>query len=283
MTELKKFLDAKKSNPRLIGDLERHLMARPLEDRSTTVLHPSEMVKTDWCLRASYFALTGVPVKKDKPNLRLQSIFDEGHSIHAKWQNWFQEMGVLYGKFQCQVCGAYATGTSPACWDCSNVTTMVYKEVTLVDKELKIAGHTDGWIKGIGDDCLIEIKSIGAGTLRFEAPELLAKADGDLTKAWRSIRRPFGTHIRQGQMYLELAKRMFGDDAPKEIVFLYELKADQDYREFTIKADYEFVEPIFEKAKIVVDAVAAGTPIECTNRGPLGCKQCLQFGDGNDA
>jgi hypothetical protein len=283
MTELKKFLDAKKSNPRLIGDLERHLMARPLEDRSTTVLHPSEMVKADWCLRASYFALTGVPVKKDKPNLRLQSIFDEGHSIHAKWQNWFQEMGVLYGKFQCQVCGMYVTGTSPACQNCSNLTHMVYKEITLVDKELNIAGHTDGWVKGIGDDCLIEIKSIGAGTLRFEAPELLAKADGDLTKAWRSIRRPFGTHIRQGQMYLELAKRMFGDDAPKEIVFLYELKADQDYREFTIKADYEFVEPIFEKAKIVVDAVAAGTPLECTNRGALGCKQCLQFGDGNDA
>jgi len=83
-SELKRFLEAKKTNPRLIGDIERHLMAKPAEERRTDVLHPSEMAKSDWCLRASYFALTGVTVKKDKPNLRLQSIFDEGHSIHAK-------------------------------------------------------------------------------------------------------------------------------------------------------------------------------------------------------
>jgi len=42
------------------------------------------MVKKDWCLRASYFALTGATVKKEVPNLRLQSIFDEGHFIHYK-------------------------------------------------------------------------------------------------------------------------------------------------------------------------------------------------------
>jgi glutamate synthase (NADPH/NADH) small chain len=29
----------------------------------------------------------------------------------------------------------------------------------------------------------------------------------------------------------------FGDEAPKEIVFLYELKSNQAYKEFTIKAD----------------------------------------------
>lgn len=278
MTDLKKFLDAKKSNPRLIGDIERHLMSRPPEKRSTTVLHPSEMVKSDWCLRASYFALKGAEVKKDKPNLRLQSIFDEGHSIHAKWQNWFSEMGVLYGYWDLGTPNNKSWATSK---DLAGVPNKVYKEVPLVYEDLMIAGHADGWIKGIGDDCLIEIKSIGAGTLRFEAPELLAKADGDLTKAWRSIRRPFRTHILQGQMYLELAKRIFGEDAPKEIVFLYELKADQDYREFTIKADYEFVEPIFEKAQLVVDAFKSDTPIECSNNGALGCKQCNQFGESN--
>jgi hypothetical protein len=241
------------------------------------------MVKADWCLRASYFALTGAEVKKDKPNLRLQSIFDEGHSIHAKWQNWFREMGTLHGTWSCSVCTALFIGTSPKqCPGCDAYPSfLTYEEVPLVNTPLRIAGHSDGWIKGIGDDCLIEIKSIGAGTLRFEAPELLAKADGDLTKAWRSIRRPFRTHILQGQMYLELAKRTFGDAAPNEIVFIYELKADQDYREFTIKADYEFVAPIFEKAQLVVDAFEAGVPLECTNNGALGCKQCNQFGESN--
>ena len=47
--DLKRFLDAKKREPRLLGDIERHLMRRPLGYRSTTVLHPSEMIKNCTC------------------------------------------------------------------------------------------------------------------------------------------------------------------------------------------------------------------------------------------
>jgi len=273
MSDLKRFLDAKKSNPRLIGDIERHLLAKTPEVRRTDVLHPSEMAKSDWCLRASYFALSGVPVKKENPNLRLQSIFDEGHSIHAKWQNWFSEMGVLHGYWDLGTPNNKSWATSK---DLVGIPNKVYKEVPLVYDELRIAGHADGWIKGIGEDCLIEIKSIGAGTIRIEAPDLIAKADGDLQAAWRSIRRPFSTHVMQGQIYLELMRRL-GHDV-KEIVFLYELKADQDYKEFVIKADFELVESKFLKAKRVCEAVEAGTPLECSNNGSLGCKQCQQFG-----
>ena len=273
MSDLKRFLDAKKSNPRLIGDIERHLLAKKPEDRRTDVLHPSEMAKSDWCLRASYFALSGVPVKKENPNLRLQSIFDEGHSIHAKWQNWFSEMGVLHGYWDLGTPNNKSWATSK---DLVGIPNKVYKEVPLVYDELRIAGHADGWIKGIGEDCLIEIKSIGAGTIRVEAPDLIAKADGDLQAAWRSIRRPFSTHVMQGQIYLELMRRL-GHEV-NEIVFLYELKADQDYKEFVIKADFELVESKFLKAKRVCEAVEAGTPLECSNNGSTGCKQCQQFG-----
>jgi hypothetical protein len=273
MSDLKRFLDAKKSNPRLIGDIERHLLAKTPEVRRTDVLHPSEMAKSDWCLRASYFALSGVPVKKENPNLRLQSIFDEGHSIHAKWQNWFSEMGVLHGYWDLGTPNNKSWATSK---DLVGILDKVYKEVPLVYDELRIAGHADGWIKGIGEDCLIEIKSIGVGTIRIEAPDLIAKADGDLQAAWRSIRRPFSTHVMQGQIYLELMRRL-GHEV-KEIVFLYELKADQDYKEFVIKADFELVESKFLKAKRVCEAVEAGTPLECSNNGSLGCKQCQQFG-----
>lgn len=278
MSDLKRFLDAKKSNPRLIGDIERHLLARPAEVRRTDVLHPSEMAKSDWCLRASYFALTGAPVKKETPNLRLQSIFDEGHFIHAKWQNWFSEMGNLHGNWSCVVCTTLFVGTSPKqCPGCNAYQHfLTYKEVPLIDTNLRIAGHADGWIKGIGEDCLIEIKSIGTGTIRIEAPELIAKADGDLQGAWRSIRRPFRTHLMQGQIYLELMKRI-GHDV-NEIVFIYELKADQDYKEFLVKADFELVESKFIKAQQVCEAVEADTPLECTNNPGFTCKSCEQFG-----
>jgi len=277
-TELKKFLDAKKTTTRLLGDVERHLMRRPLGDRRTDVLHPSEIIKPDWCLRYSYYLLTGGESKKEKPNLRLQNIFDEGHYIHAKWQTRFQEMGVLYGRFECLACQVSTTGISPACSKCERTDVMEYKEVTLVDDALRIAGHTDGWIKGLGDDCLIEIKSIGAGTLRFEAPDILADADGDIGKAFNNIRRPFRSHLLQGQMYLELSHRMFGEEAPKEIVFLYENKADQATKEFTVKADYEIVERIFFKAEKLMKMIAAGQMPECSVND-AGCKSCNQLVD----
>jgi CRISPR/Cas system-associated exonuclease Cas4 (RecB family) len=276
-SELQKFLDAKKAPTRLIGDIERHLMARPVGDRSTTVLHPSEMIKRDWCKRASYFLLNGHTKIAEKPNLRLQSIFDEGHAIHAKWQTWFQEMGVLHGKFKCDVCDKITWGTSPEqCEHCfAPESKLVYAEVTLRDDALRIAGHTDGWVKGIGEDTLIEIKSVGPGTIRSEAPQLMAEADGDFMKAWNAIRRPFPSHILQGQVYLELMKRM-GHEV-NEIVFLYELKADQSYKEFKVKADYEIVEHVFEGAEKVVKAVEAGIVPDCNNNPGGTCKQCAPY------
>jgi hypothetical protein len=276
--DLQKYLDTKKADTRLIGPIERHLLKKAPEDRSTTVLHPSEMIKADFCHRYSYYLLTGGKKKQDNPNLRLQNIFDEGHFIHSKWQNRIYEMGNMWGDFKCQNCGGITSGLSPqACAHCKCIT-LIYDEVALVDKGLRIAGHTDGWVRGLGDDFLIEIKSIGEGTLRFEAPDLLRDADHDLKKAWRNIRRPFRGHLLQGQMYLELARRMYGDAAPKEIVFLYELKMDQDYKEFTVKADYDVVDRIFYKAQQINDAVNAGVMPKC-NIDPSGCKQCDLIGE----
>lgn len=90
-TELQKYLDTKKVPTRLIGEVERHLLKKPREDRSTTVLHPSEIIKPDWCHRYSYYLLTGGEPKTEKPSLRLQNIFDEGHAIHAKWLEYWQK------------------------------------------------------------------------------------------------------------------------------------------------------------------------------------------------
>jgi hypothetical protein len=270
-SDLKKFLDAKKHKTRLVGDVERHLLARPLGDRATDVLHPSEIIKRNWCRRASYFLLKGYPKIQERPNLRLQSIFDEGHAIHAKWQNWFYEMGNLHGKFECVACAKITWGTSPAACEHCGHTRLEYAEVTLFDDALRIKGHTDGWIKGLGDDCLIEIKSIGPGTIRNEDPGLFLDSS-DFMAAWKNVRRPFNSHLLQGQMYLELMKRM-GHEV-NEIVFLYELKADQDYKEFSIRADYELVRHIFENAEKVVKAVESNQAPVCNNNVGGTCPQC---------
>jgi hypothetical protein len=274
-SDLQRFLDAKRKPSRLMGDIERHLMARPAGDRSTTVLHPSEIIKKDYCRRAGYYLLSGRTKIAENPNLRLQSIFDEGHAIHAKWQRWFQEMGVLYGRFTCTACEFSLFDLGPVICPACGKPTMEYREVTLVDESLRIAGHTDGWIKGIGNDTLIEIKSIGPGTIRSEAPNLFMDADANFMEAWKNVRRPFPTHILQGQVYLELLQRM-GHDV-NEIVFIYELKADQDYKEFSIKRDFELVRHVFDNAKLVVDAVEAGVAPDCNNSPGGTCKQCAPY------
>jgi CRISPR/Cas system-associated exonuclease Cas4 (RecB family) len=282
-SDLKKFLDAKKSNNRLLGDIERHLQARPVGNRDYTVLHPSEIIKKDHCWRASYFLLRGHTRVAEKPALRLQNIFDEGHYIHAKWQRWFQEMGVIHGQFKCQVCDHITWGTSPQeCEVCqASWEKLLYSEVTMRHDKLRIKGHTDGWVKGIGNDTLIEIKSIGEGTIRSEQPGLLMDADGDFMKAWKNVRRPFGGHILQGQMYLELMDRMgmVGENGEPldEIVFIYELKANQDFKEFSIKRDFELVRHVFDAAKEVVECVEDNYVPPCNNNPGGTCKQCAPY------
>ena len=271
---LKRFLDAKKTPSLLLGDFERHQLSRPPGDRSTTVLHPSEIVKQDWCLRQSYFLLRGHTKAQEKHSFRLQSIFDTGHAAHAKYQRYLQEMGILYGKFGCTICGhSYFGMASLDCESCGNPS-MEYREVTLHDDSLRIKGHTDGWVKKADDEFLIEIKTIGTGTIRAEAPSLMEEHNGDFLKAFANIKHPFGSHILQGQLYLELMQRM-GHDVNK-IVFLYELKADQTLKEFVVERDFELVRHVFDLAKVVNDAVDAGTPPKCSN-SPTTCKYCSPY------
>ena len=127
--DLQKYLDTKKTETRLIGPIERHLMKRTPDDRSTTVLHPSEMIKADFCYRYSAYLLMGGKKKQDNPNLRLQNIFDEGHFIHAKWQNRIYDMGNLWGDFKCQSCAGITSGLSPEICQHCKCATLVYDEV----------------------------------------------------------------------------------------------------------------------------------------------------------
>lgn len=273
--ELRSFLDAAKRETRLVGAVERHILSKPFESRSQDVLHPSDLIKPEWCALAAYHALQGNYVEtRDKPTLRTQSIFDEGHAIHAKWQRYLREMGVLYGLWH---------GPTGKGWElASNVDSDdEYLEVPLKSAKHKISGHSDGWVKGMGEDFLIEIKSIGSGTIRFEAPYLLTEANNDLEKAWRNIRLPFKAHMLQGQVYLHLCHLMVEEgllkSAPNEIVFIYELKANQDYKEFVVKYNPEFVVDIFDKALDVSWAVDNNRPPLCSIDTEKGCKRCAPF------
>jgi hypothetical protein len=270
---LKKFVDVAKKQTRVIGSVERHVLAKPTDQsRRTDVLHPSEMASPDWCYRASYFQLLGhSPVAKRNMSLRLYSVFEEGHYIHAKWQKWLQEMGTLYGKWHCEECGEMFWGGS----DCHEGP-LTYREVPLFYAPLRISGHSDGWLVNLGEPLMLEIKSVGMGTIRWEAPEMLAEYDGDFDKIWKALKAPFMKHITQVQIYMKLAELLQLENHPQEAVIIYENKATQEVKEFVIpKSDFG-IEHLFEAAKNIVAAVDSQTPIAC-NIAPTGCSKCKGY------
>ena len=269
----KKFLDVGKKETRVIGSVERHLLSKPKDKtRRTDMMHPSDMVGKDWCYRASYFHLLGYdPISTRVSSLRLEAVFQEGHDIHAKWQKWFKEMGVLQGKWYCHECEEIFWGM-PDCHDGP----LSYREVPFFNEEYKIVGHSDGWLVGLGDPLMLEIKSIGEGTLRWECPELFADNNYDFNKTWREINAPFQKHIDQVQMYMKLAELQGYENVPNEAVIIYEAKPNQEVKEFIVPRSEWGISHLFDAAKMVVDSVKAATPPDC-NITSEGCARCKPY------
>ncbi|MDP9870423.1 hypothetical protein J2S55_009761 [Streptosporangium brasiliense] len=254
-----------------MGDIQAHLIkkADAPSDRRQDIIHPSEMAAHDWCPRATYYRIRdvrdGKPYAGEQFAVGTLSIFEEGHDIHRKWQGWLREMGVLEGRWDCLDCGRRGVdfGTDPlSCTKCDSVTGLTYGEVPLdAEKELLICGHADGKV----GRRLIEIKSIGKGTVRMDEPELLKKhthatVNGknlvDLDGLWADLQRPLKPHVKQANVYLKIAQLM-GIDVD-EMVFLYEFKPNQQTKSFTIKISPRVIEPLLAKAESVADALHGG-------------------------
>lgn len=289
---LKDFLSTRRKRTKVIGHVDRHLQTRvPDTSRPTDVLHPSDMVSKDWCLRASYHLLRGAEPRRFSHPLRTENVFRTGHDIHEKWQGWLADAGVLYGDYKCVVCaseGARVVSTSLGypehpCGACGYLL-WKYDEMKMEIPQLRVSGHTDGGLIWGGIDPLfseqapeqlLEIKSVGTGTLRVYEPSLLRA--GCLEEAFKNISRPFGGHNLQVQLYLEAQRVKFGDRAPTSAIILYECKANQDTKEFEIERNRDLIEEILDKAYEVVQSVEAGQEPDCTNHPGSTCAKCKEF------
>lgn len=274
----------------LLGDIQAHMIkqASKPSNRRQDIIHPSETAKTGWCPRSTWLRIErcralGDPYWKppESYGVQLLNIFDEGHYIHDKWQKRLRDMGDLWGNWQCASCGFYDehavhSGVCPA-YQCQNNPnkTLEYREIPLYNHALNIAGHADGGVPRL--NALIEIKSVGTGTARIEAPDIFkANSDGqkiDLPGLWKDIKEPFPAHVRQGQLYLYLCNGM-GLDFDK-IIFLYESKFNQGAKEFVVKYDYDAIAPVLVYISSIVHALNGGSPVICPFGG---CKDCEVYG-----
>ena len=267
-----------KSNQRLLPKIEAALaieQANRNAHRDTVHLHPSEMAKDDWCPRSSWYKITGVEESDARAfNLKSMNIFAEGHNIHDKWQRWMWAAGGLAGKWKCQDCAHVWEATSPDECPACLATNIRYAEVPISSDQYRIIGHADGlWVDSEGT-AVVEIKSVGLGTIRWDAPRLYeGYADGDLSldELWKRIKRPLTTHRRQVNLYMHCL-------GIHKAIVIYEWKPSQDVKEFQLSYDKELVRPMLNGAEEVIRHLEAGVvplkPSSATHKSCQFCRFC---------
>jgi len=275
----------------LLGDIQAHMIkehSKP-STRRQDIIHPSETAKESWCPRATYHRIkacreAGDPFLKppESVGVQLLNIFDEGHYIHDKWQKRLTAMGKLWGNWECQQCRNIVRDSLPptVCGSRNgcNPKFLIYREVPLRAREYLIAGHADGAVPHL--NALIEIKSVGAGTVRIEAPEIYAKNSNgtfiDFQNLWKDIKGPFPSHMRQGQLYLRLCESM-GLPFDK-IIFIYEAKFNQGVKEFVVKYDPNYCDDVITKCYFIAGALKNTMSLpECV--AGTTCKDCEKYGE----
>ena len=272
----KNYKDMLKYNGRLLPLVNEQAMKASIErnsHRDTDHLHPSELSKKDWCPRSAWYKIMKYPAASESLSFSRLNVFEEGHSIHNKWQTWLWKAGVLSGDWYCESCNHRWSAVAPTtCAMCSS-TRIVYREVPIHNDEHRILGHADGLVVDKSGEALIEIKSVGIGTVRFEKPGLYADyANGQLTidEVWKMIKSPFASHIRQGNLYMHCT-------GVHTIIFLYEWKPTQEVKEFIVNYNEDIVNPILDNCKLVLNHLESGvTPSrpDWAAKTSAGCKYC---------
>lgn len=247
----------------VLGRVQRQIKQRIEENneaRDTEHLHASEISKNNWCPRSTWYRIKGVePDKQTRHSLQTIQVFEEGHSIHDKFQGALWRDGSLMGHWRCLVCEHYWEDKAPRlCASCSSPF-IKYAEVPIEDPSIHLIGHGDGLVDvGRPLPVLIEIKTIGLGTFRMEVPGLYnqyQRSELTLPQLWSAVRRPFPSHLRQGMLYLR-AKKL------KTAVFLYEFKANQAQKEFVVPYNPSIIADVVAGAEAVKRALEEGTTVK---------------------
>jgi hypothetical protein len=274
---LKAYLNAK-DGTRVISSVERYLLIRPQDtSRNQLVFHPSHIASDKWCEREQYFLLIGKPKKHRPEGLKTSLTFAVGHEAHARWQNWFKEMGALWGTYFCNDCRTTFNGLPKD--HKIDPKHLEYNEFKLSYPPLRIAGSCDGILLNFGDPLLLELKTIGAGSIRWYNRQLWEACNRDFETAWKDIKQPFEAHVMQAQIYMKLAELMELEYAPKQALILYEAKGIHEVKEFVVNKSEFGLTSIFDRVKKVLSAVEAKVPPTCNINGIVGCPDCNYYRD----
>lgn len=233
----------------VVPKIERYLMSLNADDnnRAINVNAPSSAGVS--CLRQRYYSRTKTESDSNSIEPRLHRIFDNGHGVHARLQEYLLEQGML-----------------------------LMDEVPVLNIEYNIQGHTDGILKlSPAERAILEIKSMnsnGFSSLKDAREDhkyqglvylyCLEKRRQDLQESYATeaefnddfsrrnkILRERYQHLKAGKKYTRNEKISFqlslhakadsilyNTKLPiKKVIFLYENKDTQDLKEYAVSIE----------------------------------------------
>lgn len=220
--------------------LDGRLLKNKEDERAKNCYHPSEL-STNPCTRSITYRWINAP-KVDKPiQPRVKRIFDTGHHFGFIIQQYFWDMDILEGEYECS-CGHEWWDVSPRkCPKCEADLeiwkNLFYNEVPIRNDDWNIIGHADGIILLGGERVLIELKSIKN---RDSKTSEKAVTFDDLSSAKLE-------HVYQANMYMDARNIDRG-------IIIYFAKNTQEMKEFPIRRMEMMLQPSYQKIVEVENA-----------------------------
>jgi CRISPR/Cas system-associated exonuclease Cas4 (RecB family) len=242
--------------PSLTALLRPYISKKALEsNRSYKIFHPSS-----WgtCIRKTayqyYNDVSPFLHRKDSDiDQRMERIFDNGHYVHARWQKYLSEIGVIRGYWTCQYClktygkeeklGILNPKKGPIdTWPCKcNPKLLAYEELLVKsDPKYNFEGHVDAVIDVRGTPFETEYLTANMFVVDFKS----IKDD-----SYSELQHAKHEHVIQTHIYMWLLDLQMA-------VVLYEDKDNQNIKEMSVPRDERIIETIKKESIWLVQTLS---------------------------
>jgi CRISPR/Cas system-associated exonuclease Cas4 (RecB family) len=226
-----------------------HMVKKALENtRPYDVFHPSSWGMCPRKTAYQYYNHAEKFLDREDSDVdaRMERIFDNGHGMHARWQNYLDGAGVLRGYWRCknQACGIKhgegellgiinpARTTKGWTCKCGNAS-VAYEEIMVKSTQYNFEGHVDAVVDVSGNPQLR--KGNGLDVFVVDMKSMKDEMFGELQEAKRE-------HVIQVHIYMWLLNLTGA-------VVVYENKDNQALKEMFVPMDDNLVEQIKKQAE----------------------------------
>jgi hypothetical protein len=243
--------------PSIQALVRAHLVSKAISnERKYNVFHPSAWGSCLRCVAYHFYNQRHQFLRKadSDVDVRMERIFDTGHNMHSRWQEYLSAAGVLRGSWTCNACGmAYGSSErlgilSPkvvdqrwAC-DCGNRERLDYGEVLVrSEPQYNFEGHVDAIVDlrgtAFGNGCDSDLFVVDFKTIKDDY--------------FSELRHAKHEHVVQVHIYMWLLDL-------KAAVVLYENKDDQNVKEMFVPRDDSLIERVKEESLWLVEVLKHG-------------------------